>query len=315
MDIQMEYPISDLARIFPDMPPEDFARLVASIREDGLMDPITVWQGQVIDGRHRYAACSEAGVERRFEYLDDDADPLRHILARNDLRRHLDESRRAVVAHKLSASSAPGRPRKENDANLHSSFTQGEAAELLRVSRRTVAHAARVLSEDSPAAPAVRLAVEQGRATVSDASRVIDEPAEVRPHLERRRRRRLQSGCQRFQRLSSRLTSCSSSSMRSSALVRARYSMSRSASAHSARCSIAANSSPPGGSGILNGRVPSSSILWGQSAAVMSHVQHSSGLGTRARGCPAARGCACRCRFSMNSRSSESDGMSTSSCQ
>ena len=54
------------------------------------MDPITVWQGQVIDGRHRYAACAEAGVERRFEYLDDDADPLRYILARNDLRRHLD---------------------------------------------------------------------------------------------------------------------------------------------------------------------------------------------------------------------------------
>ena len=115
----------------------------------------------MIDGRHRYAACAEAGVARRVEYLDDEADPLRYILAKNDLRRHLDESRRAVVAHKLSASSAPGRPRKANGANLHSSFTQGEAAALLRVSRRTVVHAARVLSEDSPAAPEVRLAVER----------------------------------------------------------------------------------------------------------------------------------------------------------
>ena len=42
-----------------------------------------------------------------------------------------------------------------------------------------MAHAARALSEDSPAAPAGRLAVEQGRVTVSDASRVMDEPAEV----------------------------------------------------------------------------------------------------------------------------------------
>ena len=49
-----------------------------------------------------------------------------------------------------------------------------------------MAHAARVLSEDSPAVPAVRLAVEQGRITVSDASRVMDEPAEVQPRaLER----------------------------------------------------------------------------------------------------------------------------------
>ena len=55
----------------------------------------------------------------------------------------------------------------------------GEAAALLRVSGRTVIHAARVLSEDSPAALAGRLAVEQGRITVSDASRVMDEPAEV----------------------------------------------------------------------------------------------------------------------------------------
>ena len=40
-------------------------------------------------------------------------------------------------------------------------------------------HAARVLSEDSPAVPAGRLAVEQGRVTVSDASRVIYEQTEV----------------------------------------------------------------------------------------------------------------------------------------
>ena len=64
---------------------------------------------------------------------------------------------------------------------MHNSFTWGEAAALLRVSGRTVIHAARVLSEDSPAVPAGRLAVEQGRITVSDASRVMDEPAEVQP--------------------------------------------------------------------------------------------------------------------------------------
>ena len=70
---------------------------------------------------------------------------------------------------------------------MHHSFTWGEAAALLRVSGRTVIHAARVLSEDSPAVPAGRrLAVEQGRITVSDASRVMDEPAEVQPRaLER----------------------------------------------------------------------------------------------------------------------------------
>ena len=68
---------------------------------------------------------------------------------------------------------------RENGANLHNSFTRGEAAALLQVSGRTVIHAARVLSEDSPAVLAGRLAVEQGRVTVSDASRVMDGPTEV----------------------------------------------------------------------------------------------------------------------------------------
>ena len=68
---------------------------------------------------------------------------------------------------------------KEEWCKFAQFFHSGEAAALLRVSGRTLIHAARVLSEDSPAVPAGRLAVEQGRITVSDASRVMDEPAEA----------------------------------------------------------------------------------------------------------------------------------------
>ncbi len=180
MHQQQEYPIGDLARIFPEMPPDDYARLVTSIRDQGLLEAITIWRGEVIDGRHRLAACAEAGVEPRFEFLDDAADPLRHILGRNALRRHLDESQRAVVAHRVSRDSMPGRPRvgEENCVNLRS-FTQGEAAELLGVSRRLVTHASRVLAENSPAAAELRQAVEQGQVRVSDAARLVGQPNEV----------------------------------------------------------------------------------------------------------------------------------------
>ena len=108
MATEQERPISDLAKIFPEMTPGEFAALVESIREEGLRDPIALWQGQVIDGRHRYAACAEAGVQPRFHHLADDDDPLRYVLAKNALRRHLTESQRAVVAHRLSAGSAAG---------------------------------------------------------------------------------------------------------------------------------------------------------------------------------------------------------------
>ena len=180
MATQQERPISDLAKIFPEMTPGEFAALVESIREEGLHDPIALWQGQVIDGRHRYAACAEAGVQPRFHHLADDDDPLRYVLAKNALRRHLTESQRAVVAHRLSAGSAPGRPRKQdNVANLPISFTMQQAADMLRVSKRMVGHAGRVLSVGGPAAPALRQAVEQGAISVSDASRVVDQTVEV----------------------------------------------------------------------------------------------------------------------------------------
>ena len=34
-----EYPISEYAELFPDMTQEDYARLVASIGETGLLEP------------------------------------------------------------------------------------------------------------------------------------------------------------------------------------------------------------------------------------------------------------------------------------
>ena len=109
-----QYPISEYARLFPDMAQDDYARLVASIGENGLLEPIAVWRGEVIDGRHRLRACAEAGVEPRFSQLEDATDPLEYVLARNEARRHLDDqSTGADRPTKLSAGVAPrGRPEK-----------------------------------------------------------------------------------------------------------------------------------------------------------------------------------------------------------
>ena len=177
MDEHQKYPVSYLAHLFPDMTDAQFERLVKSIQANGLRVPITVWRGEIIDGRHRYAACLRAGVEPRFEHLDDDEDPVQFVLDKNGEVRVLDTSGRAVVGYKLSSMSKPGRPVDSRDEELQ--MTQGEAALRLGVSRRSVTNVGRVLGEDSAAISTLRKAVESGRVKVSDAAKAVDQPAEV----------------------------------------------------------------------------------------------------------------------------------------
>ena len=177
----LKYPFSDLVYLFPCMSPEEFSRLLASIRERGLLEEIVVWRGETIDGLHRALACLKAGVEPVYRSLPNDADPLEFVLARNGDRRDMSISQKAVSACKLSMWSTRGRPRKEdgNSDQASRSYTQQEAAARFGTSRRLVGYAARTLAPDSTAHPAVRRAVELGRITVNDAGRVLGEPPEV----------------------------------------------------------------------------------------------------------------------------------------
>src|SRR3974377_2039492 len=56
-----------LSGIIPLLGGEDFTAFVANIRDNGLLEPIVLHpDGSILDGRNRYRACIEAGVEPRF---------------------------------------------------------------------------------------------------------------------------------------------------------------------------------------------------------------------------------------------------------
>ena len=179
MDSTYKYPIGALANLFPDMDENIFAGLVRSIREDGLREPILVSRGEVVDGRHRYRACLEAGVEPRFERLPDDTDPMSFVIARNILRRQLSPSQLAVIAYRLTVLPLSDAGTDGGCAILHKPMTQRQAADLLGVSLRSLHHARTVLARDSTAAPELRQAVERGAVTVSDAAKIAKEPPDV----------------------------------------------------------------------------------------------------------------------------------------
>ncbi len=184
---KQDYPVSNLATIFPDMTPDEYEALKSSIRDQGLHEPIAVWKDQIIDGRHRLRACLELGVTPRFEHLPDNVDPIRYGIARNLSWRHLTTNARAVAAARLSLWSRPGGDRKspayhlsqDQYAHLHSGLDQRQASTLLGVSLRLTNMACKVLAEDGPAIPQVREAVERDQIKISDAARVLGEPPEV----------------------------------------------------------------------------------------------------------------------------------------
>ena len=91
------------SRIFPLMEPDDLEELIADIKAHGLLNPVVMHGGQVLDGRNRLLACHEAGIEPttvewRDVVKDGHVSPVEWVIAHNLKRRHLTSSQLAVIA-------------------------------------------------------------------------------------------------------------------------------------------------------------------------------------------------------------------------
>ena len=86
-----------LADLMPAMSEQEYAELRGDIEENGLLAPITLFDGKVLDGRHRARVCDELGIEpKTHNYVGDE--PARFVLSMNVHRRHLTTTQRALIA-------------------------------------------------------------------------------------------------------------------------------------------------------------------------------------------------------------------------
>uniref|UniRef100_A0A6M3LM77 site-specific DNA-methyltransferase (cytosine-N(4)-specific) n=1 Tax=viral metagenome TaxID=1070528 RepID=A0A6M3LM77_9ZZZZ len=101
------YEFHEVASIFPLMMGEPFQELVDAIRRDGQQVPIFLHtDGRIIDGRNRYRACVELGIEpkvTRYTGMGGTQALVDFVVNLNIQRRHLDASSRAAAAAKADA--------------------------------------------------------------------------------------------------------------------------------------------------------------------------------------------------------------------
>jgi hypothetical protein len=160
-----------LTEVFPPMSAAEFSALVEDIRAHGLREPITRWNGSILDGKHRYRACLEAGVEPRFQEWDGIGPPLAFVVSLNARRRHLAESQRAMVAARIANMRQGYRTDLRPSADLPEVVSQPEAAALLNVSSRLLRDARAVQRQGIPELVAL---VDRGELVVSEAVKIAD---------------------------------------------------------------------------------------------------------------------------------------------
>jgi len=159
-----------VAEIFPLMTDTEFANLCADILQNGLREEIWTHDDQIIDGRNRYNACLQTGVEPRFRAWHGTGSLVAFVVSLNLHRRHLSESQRAMVGARIATMRQGERSDLLPDGGR---LSQTDAAHLLNVSVRSVSRAAKVLDEGVQGLTDM---VEAGELSVATASAIAAQP-------------------------------------------------------------------------------------------------------------------------------------------
>ena len=175
-------PFHPVANLFPLLEGPEYQSLKEDIQAQGLRCPVLTYQGQIIDGRNRYRACRELGIEPKSQEWDGQGSLVDCVLSLNQCRRHLNESQRAMVAARLKSlfekeaqkrmlagKAAPDPALNAEEGGKGEAAAQ--AAARLNVGRDSVYKAQKVLQHGTPA---LQRAVDSGQVSVSAAADLTD---------------------------------------------------------------------------------------------------------------------------------------------
>jgi N6-adenosine-specific RNA methylase IME4 len=166
-----------LVEIFPPMERTAFTAFVRDIQEHGIREPITTYRGQILDGRNRFFAAEQLGIEcPTREYTGDN--PLAFVISMNLQRRQLSESQRAMAAARaanMRSGARTDRPSPKSDE-----VSAADAAKRFTVARSQVFEAKTVIATGSPE---IVKAVDAGVLPVSAAAKLVGRTPEFQARV------------------------------------------------------------------------------------------------------------------------------------
>ena len=167
--VGQKFEFHPLAEVFPPLADEEFQLLRDSIRQNGLVHPVILFDGKILDGRNRYKACELEGVVPRFEEFIGDA-PAQFVTDQNLRRRDLTAGQRAAIAVEL----LPFREREASERKRRLSGLRSNPG-----GKRTAAEVTESSPERGEAREAAAKATGANPRYVSDMARIKREAPEL----------------------------------------------------------------------------------------------------------------------------------------
>ena len=184
----------EIAAIFPLMQDQEFEELKIDIKENGLRESIYIHEDKIVDGRNRYRACQELGIQPKYEMWNKQGSLVAFIISLNLRRRHLTASQKAIVALNIlpwlekeakerqvegakigGQTAGSGRPKEKNSLVeklpqpiKDETKSRHQAGQAVGVSGRYISEAKKLREE----APKIFKKIEEGRLTLQEGKQI-----------------------------------------------------------------------------------------------------------------------------------------------
>src|SRR3990167_1201873 len=179
-----EVKIHKFAQGFPLLEKAELDALATDIKQNGLKQPIVLYEDSILDGRNRFAACQLAGVQPNFTEYSGES-PAGYVLSLNLNRRHLTPAQKAVAVLSLREAlqtEAMARMNKGVSTETHPGVPapQGRSDEQLAKIAGISPSTMQYIMTIADKAPEVLELIKSGSIDAKPAARVAKEPAEIR---------------------------------------------------------------------------------------------------------------------------------------